>query len=101
MLVIGMSSSDELRSPRTSFGMRAPSPLPNPLRRATTHLLGQLPIGQGATGRGVKHDDRLTERGSLGQAHRPRDDTPADPVAEMQSDLLDDLLGQAGSGVIH
>ena len=40
MLPIGTSRSAEDRSPVTSVGIRALSPLPSPLRRATTDLLG-------------------------------------------------------------
>src|ERR1700738_1815939 len=101
MSVIGMSRSEDARSPTTSFGMSAPRPLPNPLRRATTDLLRQLPIGNGPPGRGIEHDDGLPERWGFGQADRPRHDAATDPVAEMRSDLGDDLLRESGPGVVH
>ena len=40
MLEMGTSRNDEDRSTTTSVGMRAPRPLPRPLRRATADLLG-------------------------------------------------------------
>src|SRR5919202_5014583 len=49
-------------------GMRAPSPLPSPTRRATAHLLGQLPVRERPTGRGVEDEDGLAERRRLRQA---------------------------------
>ena len=40
MAATGISARSDVRSATTSVGMSDPSPLPNPLRRATAHLLG-------------------------------------------------------------
>src|SRR5438132_13531867 len=72
MLATGSSWSPAPLSPMTSVGMRAPRPLPNPLRRATAHLLGQLAVRQGATRGRIEHDDGLAERGGPGGPTIPR-----------------------------
>ena len=73
---------------RRRSGMRAPRPLPSPLRRATAHLLGQLPVGDGAPRGRIERDDRLPERRRLGEPHRAGDDVAADLVAEVLAHLL-------------
>src|SRR4029079_3650130 len=55
----------------TSEGIRAPRPLPSPLRRATAHLLGQLAVGDGPPRGRIACRDRLPVRGRLGQPDRP------------------------------
>src|SRR5579884_283063 len=94
----GTCRSTESESAFTSGGMRAPRPLPNPLRRATAHLLGQLAIGDGPARRRVEHDDGLSEGGRLRQTHSPGDDVAADLVAEVVAHLVGHLLGQVGAG---
>src|SRR6202011_4614362 len=101
MLVTGISSSADARSPTTSLGMSAPSPLPNPLRRATTDLLGQFPVGDGAAGGRVEHDDGLTERRGLRESNGAGNNAPTDPIAKVLPHLGDDLLSQPGAGVVH
>src|SRR5207249_3597165 len=92
--VRGISRRFEPRSTTTSVGMRAPRPLPNPLRRATTHLLRQLPVGDRTPGRGIEHDDRLSERRRLRQPYRPGHDVPTYLGAEMGAHLARHLLGE-------
>src|SRR3954452_20834220 len=101
MLLRGRSTRAEPRSPATSDGIRAPRPLPNPLRRATAHLLGQFPVGEGASGGRIEHDDRLPERGRLGQAHRSGHDVAAHLFPEVGPDFAGYLIGQLRAGVVH
>ena len=68
-------------------GMSAPSPLPSPPRRATTHLFRQLPVRRRAARRGIEHDDRLPERRRLGETHRPRDHRLVHPGTEVLAHL--------------
>src|SRR5579875_3414641 len=96
-----MSSSAELRSPVTSVGISAPRPLPNPLRRATAHLLGQLPVRDGAPGGWIEHDDGLPVRRGLREPHRPGNDVPADTITEVLAYFGGDLFGQPGPSVVH
>src|SRR5947199_3639651 len=98
---MGRSAKAEARSSRTSVGIRAPSPLPNPLRRATAYLLGQLAVGNGAARRGVEHNNRLSKRGGLGEPNRAGDDVPAHLVSEVGPHLGRHLVGQLGAGVEH
>src|SRR6478672_95763 len=74
-------------------GIRAPSPLPSPPGRATAHLLGQIAIRLGAARRRVEHDDRLTERWRLAEAHGPGDDGLVDLGPEVRPDLRHHLVG--------
>src|SRR4051794_25251074 len=64
-------------APVMSVGMRAPRPLPSPLRRPTAHLLGQLAIGDRAPRARIERDDRLPEGGGLRQSNGARHDVPA------------------------
>ena len=84
----GPAASVDSTSATSAVGISAPRPLPSPLRRATAHLLGQLPIGDGAPRARIERDDRLTERRCLGQADRPGDDVATHPVAEVLADLV-------------
>src|SRR5436309_13277900 len=100
MAEMGTSWYSAPSAPIVPLEIRAPRPLPNPLRRATTYLLGQLPVGDGASGGWVEHDDRLSERRRLAQPDRPRHDVAAYGGAKMLADLLSYLLGQLGAGVV-
>src|SRR5207247_575345 len=95
-LLIGTSIKAVPPLSTTSVGIKAPRPLPNPLRRATTHLLGQLPVGDSPPGAGIEHDDGLAEGRGLRQAHGPGHDVPAHLVAEVGPDLAGHLIGQLG-----
>src|SRR3546814_5401994 len=69
----GTSLSPVPASPVMSVGIRAPRPLPSPLRRATAHLLGQFPVGNGAPGARIERDDRLPEGRCLREPDRARE----------------------------
>ena len=68
-------------SPRR--GSATLSPLPSPLRRAIAHLLGQFPVGDGASRGGIEHRDGLAEGRRLGQPNSPGDDAAAHLVGEV------------------
>src|SRR6478609_8595998 len=84
-----------------SLGMRAPSPLPSPLRRATADLLRQFPVGDGAAGGWIERRDGLAEGRSLREPDRARDHDLADLVPEVRSHLLGHLVGELRPGVVH
>src|SRR2546421_3456615 len=101
MAEIGTSWYAAPSVPTVTLGIRAPRPLPNPLRRATAYLLGQLPVGNRASRGRIEHDDRLPERRGLTQTHGARHDVAAHGCAEMLAHLLRHLLGELGAGVVH
>src|SRR5258706_509682 len=82
-------------------GINAPSPLPSPPGRATTHLLGQLAICQSAPRGRIENRHRLAERGGLGDTHSPGDNRPVDLGPEMRPNLALHLLGELGPRVVH
>src|SRR5438128_4319042 len=82
-------------------GIRAPRPLPRPLRRTTAHLLGQLAVGDRPARGRIEHDDRLPEGRRLGEPDGAGDEVPADLRPEVVADLLGDLLRQLGACVVH
>src|SRR5437764_10543289 len=84
-----------------SDGIRAPRPRPRPLRRATAHLLGQLPIGNGSPGGRIERGDRLPERRRLGKSHGSRHQRAGHLLTEMGPDFMDDLIAELRPGVVH
>src|SRR5437899_1661564 len=101
MADMGTSWYSAPSTPIVPLGIRAPRPLPNPLRRMPAYLLGQLPVGDGPPGGWVEHDDRLPERRRLTQSNRARHDVAADRWAKVRAHLLGHLLRKLGAGVIH
>src|SRR5207302_3600270 len=101
MLATGSSWSCEPCWRMTSVGMRAPRPLPNPLRRATAPLLCKLAVRQGAPRGGIEHDDGLAEGRGLGEPHAPGHHVPAHLGPEVGAHLVGHLLGELGACVVH
>src|SRR3712207_5765122 len=100
----GKSTSvpSESAAERPSLGISDPRPLPSPLRRCTAaHLLRQLPVGERAARARIEGDDRLTERGSLGEAHGAGYHVAADLRPEVVPNLVHDLVGELRAGVVH
>src|SRR3954471_4794729 len=85
----------------TSEGISAPSPLPSPLRRATTDLLRQLAVGDGAARGRIECGDGLSVGRCLGQPDGPRHDRATDLVAEVPLHFLNDLVRELRTGVVH
>src|SRR5947209_7012909 len=101
MEATGISWNPPAPSSPEPGGMRAPRPLPSPPRRATAHLLGQLPVCGGAPGGRIEHDDGLPERRRLREAHSAGHHRPAHLRSEVLAYLADDLVAEAGASVVH
>src|SRR3954447_9111551 len=100
MAATGISSSPPTPS-GIPAGISAPSPLPRPPRRATAHLLRQLPVRHGAPRSRVEHNDRLPERRRLGETHGARNHRLVHPAPEVLSHLLLHLVRELGPRVVH
>src|SRR5262249_27678580 len=82
-------------------GIRAPTPPPRPPLRVTAHLFRELAVRLGTARCGIEDDDRLAEGWRLGEPDRSRHDGLADAAAKVRSHLLNDLVCEAGAGVVH
>src|SRR5215471_5676792 len=99
MAVTGSSWSVAAGASEASDGMSAARPLPRPLRRSTTHLPGELAIGDGTPRGRIERHDRLPVRRRFGQPHGAGHDVAAHAVTEVAPHFMGDLVGQLRAGV--
>src|SRR5262249_48353355 len=102
--IAGPGGSGYPPAPRPSAapaGIRAPSPLPRPPFRVTTHLFRKLPVRLGAPGGGIEHDDGLPERRRFREPHGSGHDGLVHTTTEVGTHLVDDLVGELGATVVH